>query len=178
MVVFSVLSGYIALFDNTGIILGIMVSGLVTTKLRPTARNLQGFVIFVSFLLGLASISYIWFGCDEPGLLTVPESCSTNCQCDDVKFSPICGANSVTFNSPCEAGCTDFNQDLKIFESCSCIGIQTLNVSETVYKGSAIDGPCRDNSCRYAFFFFLGTQSLINFLTATTWTSVTIIMLR
>lgn len=41
-------------------------------------------------------------------------SCSSNCECSDEAFNPVCGSDGVEFRSPCHAGCltmeTDSNQ--------------------------------------------------------------------
>lgn len=174
-------SGYIAKYDTTSLIAGILLSGFVTTKLRPSARQLQAFSMFVAFLLATSTAGYIFYRCDEPALGGIQGNslCAVGCDCDDVKFSPICGSNQITYNSPCEAGCESFNTHTKLFANCSCITngpFSSLNSSSIL--GFATDGPCRTEMCKYPFYFFLATQATTNFLAACTWTSATIITLR
>lgn len=47
-----------------------------------------------------------------------------NCNCDYVKYSPVCGENNITYISSCHAGCKneiDSGNLTKIYEDCSCI---------------------------------------------------------
>lgn len=155
---------------------------MVTTKLLPTARQLQGFVIFVATLLAMSTTGYILFRCDEliQGDALAITDCQLQCGCEDQKFTPICGSNQVTFNSPCEAGCTFFDEESKMYEKCLCIeGADSFLHSNTSYEGgSAREGPCQSDICKYPFYFFLLTHAVTNFLGATTWTSCTIILMR
>lgn len=155
---------------------------MVTTKLLPTARQLQGFVIFVATLLAMSTTGYILFRCDEliQGDALAITDCQLQCGCEDQKFTPICGSNQVTFNSPCEAGCTFFDEESKMYEKCLCIeGPDFILHSNTSYEGgSAREGPCQSDICKYPFYFFLLTHAVTNFLGATTWTSCTIILMR
>ena len=170
-------SGYIAKYDTPSLILGVLLSGLVTSKLKPTARQLQAFSIFVSVLLGLSITGYIFYGCGTPGLssdsLDGVNQCANSCTCADVKFSPVCGSDAVTYYSPCEAGCEAYDPVSKAFSNCSCVGD-----SSSASWGSAVDGPCKTEMCTYPFFFFIATQMTTNFLSACTWTTGTIISLR
>lgn len=168
---FCFCSGYIAKYDITSLMAGVMLSGFVTTKLRPSARQLQGFSMFVAALAAMSTAGYMFIGCDQPGLGALSQNlteCATTCDCDDVKFAPICGADLTTYSSPCEAGCVEFNEFTKNYENCSCI----------LDGGSAREGPCKSEICMFPFYFFLATQATTNFLAACTWTSATIIVLR
>lgn len=33
-------------------------------------------------------------------------TCNSYCNCDFVKYSPVCGENDKTYISPCHAGCS------------------------------------------------------------------------
>lgn len=34
-------------------------------------------------------------------------ACNLACECVDVQFTPICGADGIQYYSPCHAGCLD-----------------------------------------------------------------------
>lgn len=94
------------------------------------------------------------------------ETCSQNCHCDYVRFSPICGSNNVTYISACHAGCSDeieYENGTKLFTDCKCIE----------GNGNAIPGACALD-CMPKFIMFLivlcinkfigGTEGAANFL--------------
>lgn len=157
---------------------GVALSGLVTTKLRPSARQLQAFSMFVSLLLAVSTAGYIFYGCGTEGLTVSSNTCAFTCSCDDIKYTPICGSDHVTYNSPCEAGCGSFDEYTKRYEDCVCIPEGSYSHGNGTFGGIAQDGPCKLEMCKYPFYFFLATQAATNFLAACTWTTSTIIVLR
>lgn len=176
-----------AKYNTTTLIMGVAISGWITTKLRPTARQLQAFSMSVAFILCCSMVGYIFYGCDQQGLTGeggLPSECSLSCDCEGMTFSPVCGSDSITYNSPCEAGCTSYNAKDGIFGNCSCINSNTNNGSSGIVELTknewrfAKDGPCHSEKCKYPLYFFLGTQAATNFLSATTWTTSMIINMR
>lgn len=173
-------SGYIAKYDTTILIIGVAISGWITSKLRPTARQLQAFSMSVAFLLCCSMVGYIFYGCDQQSLTGeggMASECSRACDCEGIKYSPVCGSDAITYNSPCEAGCLSYNEMNRQFDNCSCINTNS-GAGNGIRLGFARDGPCQSDKCKYPLYFFLGTQAATIFLSATTWTSDTIITMR
>ncbi|CAB3387511.1 Hypothetical predicted protein [Cloeon dipterum] len=112
---------------------GILISGFVITKFKPTARCLAMWNVFVSIIAVCATITYPFLGCNESDMQSrqmvlhkdeVQQACNLNCDCDFVKYSPVCSEDGqTTFISACHAGCRDFamEDNKKIFTDCSCI---------------------------------------------------------
>lgn len=73
---------------------------------------------------------------------TFSSTCNINCQCDYVKYSPICGSDGKTYISACHAGCRVSRtvNDSKIFEQCSCIPGEPKTISKRFAEFS-IDYP-------------------------------------
>lgn len=48
------------------------------------------------------------------------DSCNLGCSCDINDVHPVCGANGLTYFSPCHAGCTSLTSDN--YTDCACVG--------------------------------------------------------
>lgn len=44
-------------------------------------------------------------------LFSGTDSCNSNCHCDYVKYSPVCGSDNFTYISACHAGCKIIRKD-------------------------------------------------------------------
>ncbi|XP_046412309.1 solute carrier organic anion transporter family member 4A1 isoform X1 [Neodiprion virginianus] len=68
--------------------------------------------------------------------LSLESSCNIGCGCSKSEFDPLCGADGITYYSPCHAGCHDEMpiNDLKIYNNCNCIHGPSANLS--IYGGS------------------------------------------
>ena len=58
-------------------------------------------------------------------------TCQTTCHCDNSRFFPVCGADDVTYFSPCHAGCSESHGmvgDLRLltFFFVGCVGCQCV----------------------------------------------------
>lgn len=76
--------------------------------------------VVVGALSVVGILAYVYLGCDanentmiastQPQEGTV-NNCNANCQCDYVKYTPVCGNDGLTYISPCHAGCTGQTTD-------------------------------------------------------------------
>ena len=64
------------------------------------------------------------------------DTCSVQCGCSNIQFSPVCGADSITYFSPCYAGCAGevdeggnvrFHFKIRIYIFVTCIWILGMN---------------------------------------------------
>lgn len=114
-------------------------------------------------------------------------TCNTDCHCDFVRYSPVCGDDGFTYISACHAACTKINLILnssKTFGECSCIAPNHkdkltafswgLNESS---KDSASSGPCTVN-CQKELFTFLAVMCLLKFIGASGRTSNFLVSIR
>uniref|UniRef100_A0A182WBM8 Kazal-like domain-containing protein n=1 Tax=Anopheles minimus TaxID=112268 RepID=A0A182WBM8_9DIPT len=162
--------------------LGILIAGMVIQKLRVTSRQLAGWNVITSILSAAGIVGYAWFGCSALNNADIVSNsqdanCSLGCNCDFVKYAPICGSDGQTYLSPCHAGCRELLKDASgtsLYTNCSCIpSILTDGGNVTSSFGSAIPGSCPVD-CWTPFYFFLivmclnkfigGTESAANFL--------------
>lgn len=150
--------------------IGILLSGFVITKYKPNGRSLALWNVLVGWLSVAGIAAYTLNGCannDNPLVLdnSRPQPCNMDCNCDFVKYTPICGFNNQTYISPCHAGCTDsetLEDGKKQYSNCACIA----NVEEPTLPTSASSGLCPVD-CSKAFYMFFIILCLNNFIGGT-----------
>ena len=156
--------------------IGILASGLIISKFKPSARKMAAWNVIVGLLTTIGYLSYNFLGCTAndnavvmnygpiaPGSLG---TCNSDCHCDYVKYAPVCGEDQRTYISACHAGCTERtvfdatqNTTRTIFENCSCI--PGLNNATTF--GTATPGACPID-CSREFHIFLFVMCFLKFL--------------
>uniref|UniRef100_A0A182QCQ2 Solute carrier organic anion transporter family member n=1 Tax=Anopheles farauti TaxID=69004 RepID=A0A182QCQ2_9DIPT len=190
----SLVTGTVALCFSA---IGVLLSGLVISKFKPRARYMAAWNVIVGLLSVLGMIAYAFLGCSAsensvivniPSQTDLTPTCNSACQCDYVKYSPICGEDGNTYISACHAGCKSQNQygDMKIYGDCSCI-TSVANYTSPLYTqllsdanrtrfeaaalpfslgGSAVAGPC-PLDCYKEFVTFLIVMCFLKFSGAT-----------
>lgn len=167
--------------------IGILASGLIISKFKPSARKMAAWNVLVGLLTTIGYLSYNFLGCSandnavamnfaptvggSHGLvdehrLSMGSTCNSDCHCDYVKYAPVCGEDQRTYISACHAGCTErtiynavTNSTKTIFENCACIpGLN--NVTEF---GTASPGACPID-CSREFYIFLFVMCFLKFL--------------
>lgn len=107
----SLVTGSVSLVFSA---IGILSSGLVISLYKPRARYLAAWNIITSIISIFGVMSYALNGCLANNNIQVLENsdinmCNSDCNCDYVKYAPICGSNGKTYISPCHAGCNETN---------------------------------------------------------------------
>jgi hypothetical protein len=157
--------------------LGVLVGGVFISKFKPSARFLTMWHIICGFLCVFGMISYVFMGCAESDkTLQIKEmsvsTCSSNCHCDFVRYSPVCGTDGFTYTSACHAGCKITKNSTKNFDECSCVNKQLVPLStfswgtDSNHTKSASSGPCAVN-CQQELFMFLALMCFLKFIGAT-----------
>lgn len=109
-----------------------------------------------------------------------------DCNCDFVKYSPICGEDGNTYISPCHAGCLEQNQydnGTKYYANCRCIHPNQnesnfeIFYPEEVSGGHAASGACLVD-CQYELFLFMVFTCIEKFFGSTARASNFLISLR
>lgn len=131
----TVIAGPISL---VGMVLGFLFSGLIIGKFKPGPRPLLAWNVFVGICFVAGQILFIFLGCSDIGVkgidletmhMNLTFNCNADCNCDGVKYSPVCHEPSkTTFFSACHAGCRTIISD-KEFGNCSC-----LPLSDSLYS--------------------------------------------
>ncbi|CAH2989650.1 unnamed protein product [Chilo suppressalis] len=114
--------------------LGIISSGVVILRLVPTARQVAAWTAATAAIYSAGMVMLMWVSCPEESYRILSGTnttlaCSAACRCDNVTFSPVCGQDSYTYVSPCEAGCTSSTQldnNTWIYHNCSCVDPSTI----------------------------------------------------
>ncbi|KAH8401561.1 hypothetical protein KR009_006473, partial [Drosophila setifemur] len=171
---------------------GVLISGWVISKFKPSARAMAGWNFVVDYLTVAGIICYVLIGCDEGdranslSILPLSDSCSASCDCEYVYYSPVCSPDNVTFISPCHAGCTAKELDelgKTIYTGCQCMGnspelTPSANISllESQHQ-IALDGACPVD-CFQQFLIFVAVMCFLKFVGATARSSNLLLALR
>ncbi|KAG4067712.1 hypothetical protein HA402_005484 [Bradysia odoriphaga] len=170
----SLFTGTFALISSAA---GILIAGIIITKFKPSARYLAFWNVIVGLLSVLSILSFSLMGCDEgknaihTSVGVSPLSCNELCNCDFVKYSPVCGADGVTYVSPCHAGCTraTFINKTKRFDECACIDADVeykLSEDYSIDQHQALQGPCPVD-CQSKLTIFLIVICFMKFIGST-----------
>ncbi|KAM8717826.1 hypothetical protein ACLKA7_004516 [Drosophila subpalustris] len=163
---------------------GMLVAGLVISKAQLSARTIAGINMSLGLKLVLIFVGYVFIQCDVGaiagvvgGKLTQPY-CASQCLCTPTAFMPVCPENSsVTYFSPCYAGCTrkaSINS-FELYEGCSCLGDQTTN---NAGNSRATPGACSSDTCQTKIIIFQVLSISAAFLVGVGTIGKTLITLR
>ncbi|XP_075237504.1 organic anion transporting polypeptide 58Dc isoform X2 [Lycorma delicatula] len=196
----SLITGTVGLVFSA---IGILVSGIVITKFKPTARCLALWNVFVGVVSIAGIISYIFLGCADNdnhmailgnGELETKVACNQECNCDYVKYSPVCSPDKKTYISPCHAGCHSYQRfpnGTKMFTDCNCVPLSSptelpdlKGLSDTFdadlstsFYGNVKAGACPID-CSAKFYMFLLVCCFLKFTIATGRTSNFLVSVR
>lgn len=170
-------------FSLTGMVLGLLISGLVISKYKPAPSKLLMWNVIIGFLSIMGQVSYLFIYCGDTtslmvdGKLDLATSCNMNCSCTDVIYSPVCHVESdTTYFSPCHAGCYNWDSQEKIYSNCTCLSdpgswltnqsVPTFTTSEPTKTSSLLSdiltpGACL-KGCETAFWTFALASMTIN----------------
>nr|XP_014086918.1 solute carrier organic anion transporter family member 1A1 [Bactrocera oleae] len=135
---------------------GILVLGLIISKLKLSGRAITGVNIVFGVTLLAVFIANIFIKCDVGDIAGVTQGkvlqpfCSKQCTgiCKANTFQPVCPENStVTYFSACYAGCTGTKSinNVLLYEGCTC----TSNYNaESQVNLRATEGACSYVNCQ------------------------------
>lgn len=184
---------YTGVASLASVSIGTALGGGILRWVRPGARFVTGYNIFITLFTCAGFLVLMFIGCDKLDVVGPIEGqmvppCSSDCGCSD-KFSPMCAEDGVTlYYSPCYAGCTLANNTASpvAYSECSCVtnATSTLTTSNPIGSiafnqslfGTGTSGYCPE-PCE-SFFNYLIVQIAIKTVTATARVSSSIIHLR
>uniref|UniRef100_A0A8C7BSH6 Solute carrier organic anion transporter family member n=1 Tax=Neovison vison TaxID=452646 RepID=A0A8C7BSH6_NEOVI len=163
--------------------LGIFLGGLLVKKLSLSALGAIRMAMLVNLVSTACYVSFLFLGCDTgpvagvtvpygntsaPGSALDPYSpCNKNCECQTDSFTPVCGADGVTYLSACFAGCNSTN-----LTGCACL--TTVPPENT----TVVPGKCPSPGCQEAFLTFLCVMCVCSMIGAMAQTPSVIILIR
>ncbi len=111
----STSSSYAGTVGTISKALGLLVSGFVISKFKPSARCISGYNVILGVFYFTFLIVFSFMGCPtshvygtvtEGGDIDISAECNLHCDCPQSRLQPICSKDGVTnFYSPCQAGC-------------------------------------------------------------------------
>uniref|UniRef100_A0A673TA28 Solute carrier organic anion transporter family member n=1 Tax=Suricata suricatta TaxID=37032 RepID=A0A673TA28_SURSU len=163
--------------------LGIFLGGLLVKKLSLSALGAIRMAMLVNLVSTACYVSFLFLGCDTgpvagvtvpygntsaPGSALDPYSpCNKNCECQTDSFTPVCGADGLTYLSACFAGCNSTN-----LTGCACL--TTVPAENT----TVVPGKCPSPGCQEAFLTFLCVMCVCSMIGAMAQTPSVIILIR
>jgi len=138
----SMFTGGIAI---PGACIGIFFGGYLLKRLQLRPSGAVQLVLFFNVLCLSCYALLFFFGCENvkmagttmpyegmtsgPGGMGTPPgfqinltaSCNFGCECDMNDVQPVCGANGLTYFSPCHAGCTSVGTNKNNYTNCACV---------------------------------------------------------
>ncbi|XP_071953803.1 solute carrier organic anion transporter family member 2A1-like isoform X2 [Antedon mediterranea] len=137
----AITSIIVGLTTAPGNIAGNVISSFIIKRLKLKLRGLSIMVVSICLTAACLSIPVLFIGCTNPEIagvtvhyenhqqLSLPVAagaCNQHCSCSNGVYEPVCGADGVTYLSPCHAGCTtrhnDIDNNKMNFSDCACIG--------------------------------------------------------
>jgi len=143
------------LSKSVGSVIGILLSGVVLTKFKFTARKVTFWNVFLGFFTAIFFVAMSFVACPKleiHGGLGKTMDCQQGCGCSESSFQPTCSTDGQTlFFSPCHAGCTEMKTEMvmnrgrkvakKIFDNCSCVRTLNTTVAKPWWKEPELDAP-------------------------------------
>eukprot|EP00093_Oithona_nana_P005745 05745.XXX_182220_189329_1 [CDS] Oithona nana genome sequencing. len=155
----SMFTGGIAI---PGACIGIFFGGYILKRLQLRPKGAVQLVIFFNILCLSCYAMLFFFGCDnvkmagttmpyftsnasEPFQINLTASCNFGCECDMNDVQPVCGANGLTYFSPCHAGCTSLGANSDNYTNCACV-LNTMQQPSPLVSQGASGGDLGSNN--------------------------------
>ncbi|XP_032590483.1 solute carrier organic anion transporter family member 74D [Drosophila grimshawi] len=145
----SMVTGTVALAFSA---IGVLLSGFIISRYKPRARYMAAWNVICAVMVVAGVVTYAFIGCpdnERSVIVNIHNSdlndtatCNSACTCDYVRYSPVCGENSMTYISACHAGCKMehvLSDGKKIFYDCSCIPGPTVADNSSFRRLTAFD---------------------------------------
>lgn len=113
---------------------GIFTSGVYMRKFNPNPTIVSRWICIATFLYVCGMIVLMFLGCPLPKIANLNSVDNLNCpdcNCKSNQFSPICASNSISYLSPCIAGCQKFNRTLDNtfnYLNCKCLESDKIKI--------------------------------------------------
>ncbi|XP_026213282.1 solute carrier organic anion transporter family member 2B1 isoform X2 [Anabas testudineus] len=113
-------------------VLGTVLGGVLMRRLNLSVSGASRLCTTAIMLCLFSALPLLFIGCPTQNVAGVVSSgsdvslCSSECQCPEEAFNPVCGSDGIEFRSPCHAGCKtmelDANYKVTNYTQCECVG--------------------------------------------------------
>jgi len=119
---------FVGIILVTGGVSGQVTGGWIGSKVlkvKNCIKYIFAFTILAAFfsaVLLIRSKPKDVAGFTKPYPMVDDEFCfNANCNCDLNSYNPVCGADGVEYVTPCQAGCSSYQNGNKTFSNCACL---------------------------------------------------------
>ena len=184
-----------------GACIGIFLGGYILKRLQLRPKGAVQLVILTNIICLIFYALLFVLGCENtkmagttmpyhnddlstPFKINLTASCNFGCECDMNDVQPVCGANGLTYFSPCHAGCTKSSLTSDNYTDCACVILDNEDARPSVSGVEngvtmvpvATNGPCYSHCQMMQPFMLL--LFLMTLVVAVTQMPVLMVVLR
>ncbi|XP_033104017.1 solute carrier organic anion transporter family member 4C1-like [Anneissia japonica] len=142
--------------------LATILSGWAIRKWKMDIPEMLKMIMISAVIFGIVIFS-CFLNCPEPPLVGISQpydsssskselisQCNKDCPCSDATYNAVCGSDGRVYFDACFAGCTEYHEQSKTFQNCSCILARDDNADQ---QSSATDGACATETCANLYLY-------------------------
>ncbi|XP_071804925.1 solute carrier organic anion transporter family member 5A1-like isoform X2 [Asterias amurensis] len=145
---------YVGIIIMPSALIGNLSSGFIIKRLNLGAKGCGRLLVCLTIISTVIMPIVYFLSCPDAkyahvykGSIRPPDSCNNECSCSKARYEPVCGADGLTYVTPCFAGCSgqaqnrtdDPNTNITFYTGCKCMS----DGDNADWSMEATEGECR-----------------------------------